>query len=54
MSHKKINIYVNAVQILFGLSVFLMFCVALFLLAGKNVGSMGPIVAMTAKSATCQ
>lgn len=51
MSHKKINIYVNAVQILFGLSVFLMFCVALFLLAGKNVGSMGPIVAMTAKSA---
>ena len=51
MSHKKINIYVNAVQILFGLSVFLMFCVAFFLLAGKNVGSMGPIVAMTAKSA---
>lgn len=51
MSHKKINIYVNAVQILFGLSVFLMFCVALFLLAGKNIGSMGPIVAMTAKSA---
>lgn len=51
MSHKKINIYVNAVQILFGLSVFLMFCVAFFLLAGKNAGSMGPIVAMTAKSA---
>ena len=51
MSHKKINIYVNAVQILFGLSVFLMFCVAFFLLAGKNVGSMGPIVAMTVKSA---
>ena len=51
MSHKQINIYVNAVQILFGLSVFLMFCVAFFLLAGKNVGSMGPIVAMTAKSA---
>ena len=51
MSHKKINIYVNAVQILFGLSVFLMFCVAFFLLAGKNVGSMGPIVAMTARSA---
>ena len=51
MSHKKINIYVNVVQILFGLSVFLMFCVAFFLLAGKNVGSMGPIIAMTAKSA---
>ena len=51
MGHKRINIYVNAVQILFGLSVFLMFCVACFLFAGKNVGSMGPIVAMTAKSA---
>ena len=51
MGHKRINIYVNAVQILFGLSVFLMFCVAFFLLAGKNVGSMGPIIAMTAKSA---
>ena len=51
MSHKKINIYVNAVQILFGLSVFLMFCVAFFLLAGKNTDSMGPIMAMTAKAA---
>ena len=52
MSHnKKINIYVNTVQILFGLSVFLMFCVAFFILAGRNAGSMMPIIAMTAKSA---
>lgn len=51
MSQKKINIYVNAVQILFGLSVFLMFCVAFFLLGGTNVDSMGPIIAMTAKAA---
>lgn len=51
MSHKKINIYVNVVQMLFGLSVFLMFCVAFFLLAGKNAGSMGPIIVMTAKAA---
>ena len=51
MSHKKINIYVNVVQMLFGLSVFLMFCVAFFLLAGKNAGSMGSIIVMTAKAA---
>ena len=51
MTHKKINICVNVVQILFGLSVFLMFCVAFFLLAGMNIGSIGPIIAMTAKAA---
>lgn len=51
MSGRRHNLYVIAIQVLFGLSVFLLFCVAFFFLAGKNAESMGPIVVTTAKAA---
>lgn len=51
MSDRNHNLYVVAIQVLFGLSVFLLFCVAFFFLAGKNAESMGPIVVTTAKAA---
>ncbi len=50
MSQRKINLYVNLIQVLLGLSVFVLFCLAFFFLGGTPSGGMWPIVMMTVKA----
>lgn len=51
MAERKINLYVNLIQVLLGLSVFFLFCLAFFFLGGAVAGSVWDIVLMTAKAA---
>lgn len=51
MSESKIHTYVNLIQVLMGLCVFFLFCLAFFFLGGASSGSMWSIVKMTAKAA---
>lgn len=51
MSERKIHRYVNLIQVLMGLCVFFLFCLAFFFLGGASSGSMWTIVKMTAKAA---
>lgn len=51
MTEKKMNLYLNLIQVLIGLLVFLLFCFAFFMIGGQVTGSIWPIVKMTANAA---
>lgn len=51
MAERKINLYVNLIQVLLGLCVFFLFCLAFYFLGGASAGSMWPIAKMTAEAA---
>lgn len=51
MTESKINTYVNLIQVLLGLCVFFLFCLAFFFLGGAAAGSIWGIILMTAKAA---
>ena len=51
MAERKINTYVNMIQVLLGLCVFFLFCLAFYFLGGAAAGSIWGIVQMTAKAA---
>lgn len=51
MTEKKMNLYLNLIQVLIGLMAFLLFCFAFFLIGGQAVGSIWPVVKMVANAA---
>ena len=51
MAERKITTYVNLIQILLGLNVFFLFCLAFYFLGGMSPGSLWPMVLTTAKAA---
>lgn len=50
MRDKSLNRYLNLIQIFIGLAIFLLFCLAFYLLGGQAAGSIWPIVKMTANA----
>ena len=51
MAQRNINTYVNLLQVLLGLIVFFLFCLAFFFLGGTAAGSFLDIIKLTAKAA---
>lgn len=50
MTNRKIHLYVNMMQALVGICIFLLFCFASFLVGGKDLSSLWPIMGLVAKA----